>query len=292
MTSDTDQPVPLKDYAVLSMIFILWALNYLAIKISVNDFPVWTALAIRFAIIVAILIPFVKFPKGQMRSLLLISAVLIPGHFGLLFWSIQNTDSVGAISVILQLGPAFSVLLAWIFFKDIPGIKRISGLFIGFIGIVILFYEPSFFDTVDALLAGVASAFFMGTYMVLVRGKNQISPLAIICWSSVLGVPFSLTMALLFEAPIPKTLQSASVESWAGIVYAAIASSIIAHGSWAWMLRRQPISFLAPLTLIVPVLAVFATVSVFDEPLTLHMIIAGFIVLAGMGLITISKAYK
>jgi O-acetylserine/cysteine efflux transporter len=292
MTRDTDQAVPMKDYAVLAMIFTLWALNYIAIKISVNDFPVWTALAIRFSIIVVILVPFVKFPKGQMRALLLISAVLIPGHFGFLFWSIQNTASVGAISVIIQLGPAFSVLLAWIFFKDIPGIKRISGLTIGFVGIVILFYEPTFFDTLDALLAGVASAFFMGTYMTLVRGKNQISPLAIICWSSVLGVPFSLIMALLFEAPIQETLQAASFDSWLGILYAAIASSIIAHGSWAWMLRRQPISFLAPLTLIVPVLAVLATVTIFGEPLTLHMIVAGFIVLAGMGLITISKAYK
>lgn len=292
MIRDTDQPVPLKDYAVLAMIFILWALNYIAIKISVSEFPVWTALAIRFAIIVVILVPFVKFPKGQFRSLLLISVALIPGHFGFLFWSIQNTASVGAISVIIQLGPAFSVLLAWIFFKDVPGIKRISGLIIGFAGIVFLFYEPSFFDTLDALLAGVASAFFMGTYMALVRGKDKISPLAIICWSSALGVPFSLIMALLFEAPIPQTMQAASIESWLGIVYAAIASSIIAHGSWAWMLRRQPISFLAPLTLIVPVLAVFATVTIFDEPLTLHMIIAGLIVLSGMGLITISKAYK
>ena len=292
MTKDTDQPVELKDYAVLAMIFILWALNYIAVKISVTDFPIWTALAIRFAIIVVILAPFVKFPRGQARSLFLISIALVPGHFGLLFWSIQNTASVGAISVIIQLGPAFSVLLAWLFFKDVPGIKRVSGLIIGFIGIVILFYEPSFFDTMDALLAGVGSAFFMGTYMVLVRGKNQISPLAIICWSSVLGLPFSLIMALAFETPIPDTLQTASLESWIGIVYAAIASSIIAHGSWAWMLRRQPISFLAPLTLIVPVLAVFATVTAFDEPFTLHMMVAGLIVLSGMGLITISKAYK
>ncbi|WP_417432108.1 DMT family transporter [Kiloniella sp.] len=290
--SGGDQPVGLIDYSVLAMIFILWALNYIAVKVSVDEFPVWTALGIRFSIIVLLLAPFVKFPKGQFRSLLLISAALVPGHFGLLFWSIQNTASVGAISVIIQVGPAFSVLLAWIFFKDTPGIKRISGLIIGFIGIVILFYEPTFFDTLDAMVAGLGSAFFMGTYMVLVRGKNQISPLAIICWSSVLGIPFSFGMALALEAPIAETLQNASTESWLGIAYAAIASSIIAHGSWAWMLRRQPISFLAPLTLIVPVLAVFATVSVFNEPLTLHMILAGLIVLAGMGLITISKAYK
>ncbi|WP_020593116.1 DMT family transporter [Kiloniella laminariae] len=292
MTQNQDHPVSLRDYSILGIVFLLWGLNYIAIKVGVSEFPVWTALAIRFSIIFLLLAPFVRYPKGQFRSLLTISLVLIPGHFGLLFWSIQHTASVGAISVIIQLGPAFSVLLAWIFFRDIPGIKRISGLTLGFIGVVILFYEPTFFDSMDALLAGLASAFCMGFYTILIRGKTLISPLAIICWSSALGIPFSLALAFLLEPNIMVSMEAASLNGWLGVTYAAIASSIIGHGSWAWMLRRHPISFLAPLTLSVPVIAVFATVMVFDEPFTLHMAFAGLIVLAGMGLITVSKAYK
>lgn len=291
-TTPQNPPAEGRDFAVLAMILLFWAANFVAIKLGVDDFPVWTALALRFSLISLLLVPFVRYPKGHFLPLLLLALVLIPGHFGFLFWSIQQTSSVGAISIVIQLNPAFSVLLAWLIFKDVPGIKRVSGLLIAFVGVVVLFYEPNFFSDLTPLIAALASAFFMGIYTVMVRGRSGIPPLAIICWTSVMGVPFCFAMALIFEQNLLTSISGASLGGWAGITYAAIGSSIIAHGSWAWLLRRQPISFLAPFTLAVPVLAVFITAIVFDETITLHMVFAGLIVLAGIGLITFSKAYR
>ena len=287
-----DTPVSLREYLILAMILLLWGLNFVAIKLGVDEMPVWTALTIRFVIVSVVLLPFIRFPKGQLKALLSISLALVPGHFGLLFWSVQNTDSVGAVSVIIQMGPAFSILLAWPLFGDVPGIKRILGLAISFVGVVVLFYEPTFLNSVPALFGAVGSAFFVGVYTVGLRRFTGIPPLAVICWSSVLGVPLCFAMALWKEPSMLETVPNFSLSAWAGISYVALVSSIVAHGSWAWLIRQQPVSFLTPFTLLVPVIAVFATTLIFGETITWHMVGAGSIVLAGVGLITLSKAYR
>ncbi|RED49044.1 DMT family transporter [Aestuariispira insulae] len=290
--SSQDQPVSPKEYAVLAAVLILWALNFLAIKFGVSEMPVWTALAVRFSLVSVILLPFIRFPKGQLVPLLVISAVLVPGHFGLLFWAVETTNSVGAVSVIVQMNPAFSILLAWPMFGDKPGVKRIAGLTIAFIGVVVLFYEPAFLDNFRPLILALGSAFCVGAYMVLVRRWQGISPLAIICWTSAFGTPLCWAIALINEPSPLVTLPEVSLKAWLGISYVAVVSSIIAHGSWAWLLRQQPISFLVPFTLLVPVIAMIATTLVLGEDLTWHMAGSCAIVLAGVGLITRSKAFR
>ena len=287
-----ERPFSGREWVALLVVLFGWSINYLAVRYGVNEFPVWVALTIRFTITAAVLVPFYTITKEQIIPIFWLMLVLAPGHFAFLFYALQLSESVGTISIVIQIAPAFSVLLAWMFLKDVPGIRRVLGLSIAFIGIVILFYNPNFFDNWAALATGLLAAFFLGLYPIILKNLGKIHPLAIIAWSSAFAIPVTILMSLLNNEYANLSLSSISSNAWIGIVYTAIGSSVISHGTWAWLIQRQTISKLAPIMLCVPIIVVLLSTLLLNEALTLRFLASAAIVLFGIFIITKSKAYR
>ncbi|MFT5259792.1 MAG: O-acetylserine/cysteine efflux transporter [Saprospiraceae bacterium] len=290
--SNIDRPFSGREWSALLLVLIGWSVNYLAIRYGVNEFPVWIALSIRFAITAAILTPFFRLSKSQIIPVLWVMLVLAPGHFAFLFYALKLSESVSTISIVVQIAPAFSVLLAWVFLKDIPGVRRVLGLGIAFLGIIVLLYNPNFFDSWPALVTGLLAAFFLGLYPILLKKIGKIHPLAIIAWSSAFALPITLLMSLINGEYVNFDINHVSSNAWMGVVYTAIGSSVISHGTWAWLVQRQSVSKLAPIMLCVPITVVLLSVIFLNETLTLRFLISAAIVLLGIFIITKSKAYR
>ncbi|WP_350333487.1 DMT family transporter [Coralliovum pocilloporae] len=272
----------LGDFAVLIVILFSWACNFVAIRFSVTDLSVTTTLLGRFCLVGILLSPFLKWPDWQtFRQLCLLTLVLVAGHFGFLFWALQETSSVAGIAVFVQLGPAFSVLMAWLLLGEIPGIRRIIGLGVGFSGIIILYYDPGLLSSQFALLLAVLCAFFLGCYNVLVKWCQGVNAVNIIGWTSILGIPI-MALGTMLEGASPVTeVQNASLTALIALCYTALIGSILGHGLWAWMLQKHPVSVLAPLTLAVPIITTLASAFATGEAITLRFVLASAVVLAG-----------
>ncbi|WP_343563216.1 DMT family transporter [Kiloniella sp. b19] len=285
-------PMPLRDFSALVMVIVLWGMNFIAVKFGVLEFPVWASLFFRFGLAALFLLPFCPFPKGQFLTLLMLTVLLVLGHFATMFWAIQHSPSTGMVAVIMQMTPAFAIILAFAFFREVPGKRRIIGLVVSFLGVVVIFYEPVFFDSVTAIVVTLFSAFFLASYTVMLRVRDAIPPLTIICWTSVMGGVMSLIITLLFEPSLLETVQTVSLSAWGGVVFTAIGGSILGHGAYAWLLRRQPVSLVLPFTLIIPVIPLLMGSVLFDEPLTSRIILGTVVILLGIGFIMRSKAYE
>ena len=284
-----------KIFILSSVLFVvlLWSGNFIFIKFVLEEFNVYTALFYRLLLVSIVLIPFVSRPnKHDLLILLLITIVLVPGHYGLLFLALSQTSSVGAVSVIIQLSIPFSVILSWFVFKDYMNKMRLLGLSIAFIGIIILFYEPSMFDNLKALAIALVSAFCLGSYFILVKKIKTLSAFGIIAYTSLCGLPFLYLLMLYNDENIYSFFKVTSQMAWIGFFYTVIAGSILGHGMWAWLVKYQDISFISPFLLLVPVLAVFLSAIVFNEVITFYFLLVSFIIIFGIFLVFMSMKTK
>lgn len=278
------------DISVLSMIIIGWGANFLAIRYAVLDIPNWTALTLRLALVSLLLAPFIRLPVSSWKSLLFLAAILVPGHFGMLFYASQLTESVSAVSLVIQLNPAFSMLFAWLLLRERPGRQRIMGLLLAMLAMLILFYEPGLLNSASAMLVAGISALFLGVYSVLLRRLNAaVRPVDIIGWTAIFGTPMVAVIAYTQEAEFWPGFTGISLPSYAGLLYTAVASSIVCHGAWAWLCRRHPIAQVTPFSLLVPFVTIILSVIIFAELLTLQMLIAAGVLCAGLLLIVRSR---
>lgn len=276
-------------FCVLCVV-LLWSGNFIFIKFVLKEFDVFTALFYRLLLVFLILFPFVKKPeKKDFLFLLLTSIVLVPGHYGLLFLSLKHTQSVGAISVVIQLAIPFSILLSWIIFADSPGKMRLTGLSIAFVGIIAMFYEPSSFKNITALLIGTASAFCLGLYFILVKKLKNLSSLSIITYTSLFGLPFLYIIMLFNDESLFSILEIKDKMSWFSFLYTVIAGSILGHGLWAWLVKWQSISLISPFLLSVPMFAVFLSAIVFKETITIEFLLTASIIILGIFLVFMAK---
>lgn len=276
-------------FCVLCVV-LLWSGNFIFIKFVLKEFDIFTALFYRLLLVFLLLFPFVKKPeKKDFLFLILTSVVLVPGHYGLLFLSLKYTQSVGAISVVLQLAIPFSILLSWIIFADSPGKMRLAGLSIAFIGIIAMFYEPSSFENITALLIATASAFCLGIYFILVKKLKNLSSLSIIAYTSLFGLPFLYILMIFNNESIYSILEVRNKISWFSFFYTVIAGSILGHGLWAWLVKWQNISLISPFLLLVPMLAVFLSSIVFKESITIEFLLTASIIIFGILIVFMAK---
>lgn len=276
-------------FCVLCVV-LLWSGNFIFIKFVLKEFDVFTALFYRLLLVFLILFPFVKKPeKKDFLFLLLTSIVLVPGHYGLLFLSLKHTQSVGAISVVIQLAIPFSILLSWIIFADSPGKMRLTGLSIAFVGIIAMFYEPSSFKNITALLIATASAFCLGLYFILVKKLKNLSSLSLITYTSLLGLPFLYIIMLFNDESLFSILEIKDKMSWFSFLYTVIAGSILGHGLWAWLVKWQSISLISPFLLSVPMFAVFLSSIIFKETITIEFLLTASIIILGIFLVFMAK---
>ncbi len=277
--------------ALILFVILLWAGNFISIAYIVKEMDVFTALTLRLAFVSLLLSPFLKsLPSFRDFSFLLLAAIaIVPGHFGLLFLSILSTSSVGGVSVLIQLAIPFSIIFAWIIFKDKPSPLRIMGLTISFFGIVFLLYDPSLLDSRDSFIMAIASALCLGIYFNIVKKIKNVKSISVIAWTSLLGVPMMYIIMLFNNNTFSSVLEiKDSLTIWA-FFYTVIASSIIGHGIWAYLVKTQDISFISPFLLLVPIFAVILSSFILGEEITFRFMIVSSVIIFGIFLVFISK---
>ena len=76
------------------------------------------------------------------------------------------------------------------------------------------------------------------------------------------------------------------------IIYSAVGASIFGHTAYYWLLKRLPVSVVAPSMLLTTVLAVFFSVLLLGDPFGPRMIVGGLMTLAGVGVVLLRNAKK
>ena len=236
----------LREFAVLFLVCLIWGLHFIVMKVTVGEAadPLFYA-ALRMSIVAVIMLPWLKWHKGLMWPIL--GAGLSYGalNYAFMFPALGLTTA-SAAAITIELYVPFSIILSVLVFKDKIGPYKILGILLAFTGVIIIAAAKPhqaagpYFLWGIILMVGAAMSEAIGA--VLVKLVKGVGPLQLLAWFAVIG------SAVLW--PLSVILEDNQLEAFApenrktfllALAYSALLVSIVAHGSYYWLLQKLPI---------------------------------------------------
>jgi len=280
----------IREFGVLFIVCLIWGLHFIVMKVTMGTTaePLFYA-AVRMSIVAILLLPKLKWHTGYMK--LILGAGLGYGalNYAFMFPALEMTTA-SAAAITIELFVPFSIILSLIVFKDKIGIFKTLGILLAFIGVMILASAgpdgtagPKFVLGI-VLMVGAAMSEAVGA--VIVKLVKNVSPLELLAWFAVVGTLVLWPLSLAFEeGQLSAFSEGDRLNFLLALFYSAILVSMVAHGSYYWLLQRLPIYVVSTAGLMTTVIAVTAGVLILGETLTLQLLFGGLMTLFGIGLI-------
>ena len=281
-----------RDLLVALAINLVWGLNIVAVKLTVELVAPFTAALLRQAIVLVVCLPWLTIVPGRMRTIVALGLVTGGGFFALVNLSMAVTDNVAALAIAGQLGAPFSLILAIVFLRERIGVPRLAGMALSIGGCALLVFDPAVANEIPGLLLTVLASMLWAVSSLLQRKLVGVGVPTMYGWIGLGGVVVLGPLALVFEWPTMTGAVPIPLQAFGWITLSALGSTLIGSGGVAWLLQRHPVSTVIPMTLGTPVISVFASALVFGNALTPVMLMGGAVALAGVIIVTTRTATK
>lgn len=274
---------------LLVAITFVWGLNFVVAKAGVEQMPPILFSALRFLLLALCLSPFLRWHGDSMGAVIVAAVLLGALHFGLMFVGLALSGSVSAVAIVAQLGVPFATLLSIALLGEQVRWRRWLGITLSFAGVCIMGFDPVVFEHAAGAAFMAAAAFVGALGLIAVKKLPPIEPLQFQAWVAVLGGPLLLVGSLVVDGDPRPQIVAASATEWGAVLYTALASSLFAHTAYFVLLRRYPVTSVAPLTVLSPLFAVVFGVLLLGEQLSVRVALGGAITLLGVVIITIRE---
>ncbi|MDJ0922437.1 MAG: DMT family transporter [Henriciella sp.] len=279
-----------RDFILLSAICFVWGLNLVVTRWVVADagIPPLFFAAIRFAGIALVLFWFLRPIPKSLGTLFLIAMGMGAFHFAFLFLGLANAEA-SAVSVVGQLGVPFSTLMSMAFLGETVGWRRGLGIMLAFAGAVLIAVDPATFTFSYGLLYVVVAAAVASGAGILMKKMPPISALQMQAWIGLFSFAPLFAVSGLVEGGSGnwQSLIDGGWWVWAATLYAILAVSVFAHGSFYTLIKKYDVSLLSPLTLMTPIWGVVLGVVLLNETLSLQLVVGALISLSGVFVILV-----
>ncbi|HCX86574.1 MAG TPA: EamA family transporter [Gammaproteobacteria bacterium] len=266
-----------------------WGLGFTLAKAGLAEFPPLLLMSIRFFIAALVLVWFVPIPRNCMKDLFWIALVGSTIQYGLTFTGLSMIDASLAI-IVIHLEVPFGVLLAVLVFRERPGLMRIFGMVVSFLGILLISGLPGTQGQLFAIfLTGSGAMIWAVGQIMYKRISAQLDGLTGIAWIGVMAAPQMLVGSFLFEDGQWDALTHATWIGWGSVAYLGLVMTVAGYGVWFTVLRRNPVSHVMPVLLLLPVFTIVFSVIILGERPSAGVLLGGVIVLVGVAMIVFAK---
>ncbi|WP_374604102.1 DMT family transporter [Arenimonas sp.] len=285
--------MPVRDILLALLVCVAWAGNFLGSATALQELPPLLFTALRLALLVLLLAPFLRRPgPGQWPRLLAITLCTGVLHFGLSFWALKLAGDLSSPSIVMQSYIPFSVLLAWAFLGERFAWRTGAAIGLSFGGVLVLGFDPLVLDNPLSLGLMLASGFFLAVSTVLMRGLGGVTRYGLQAWIALVGVLPLLGLSLWLEPGAIRQLGGVSGSAWAGVAYAAIVASVIGHGIYYSLVQRHAVAKVMPWLLLTPVFATGLGIAFWGDRPGPKLLVGGAMTLAGILLIALRSQAK
>ncbi|WP_146910345.1 DMT family transporter [Arenimonas daejeonensis] len=269
----------------LGLLAAIWGASFLFQRVAAPEFGASALAELRLLLGAAVLLPFLwlaraDFPARLWPRLALLGAINSAIPFALFAWGAQRAPAgVGAITNAMAV--LFTALVAFLFFRERIGARKVLALVVGFIGVIVLASDKTEGASVGwATAAGVAAALMYGVGANLVpRLLNGLPPSAVAAATlgsaALLLLPFSI-------AHWPE--QSVSAPAWGSAIALGVICTGLAYAIYYRLIQRIGAARAVTVTYLVPLAAVAWAWSLLGEPLTWPMAIACALILGSVAI--------
>ncbi len=263
----------------------IWGSTFLFIAIGNDSLPPLWAAGMRLGLAGAILALLTRlvghpFPRGAaLRAAALYGAFQFGINFPLLYWGEQYISS-GLTAVLFATIPLSTALITRAFGMERLNALKITGALVALAGVALIGGGSAgdLSHRAGAIAVIVAATFGgLGTTF-LKRGPRQ-SPFAANAVGCAVGLPICLAAsALAGERWAPP----ATAEGWTSLLYLVLLGSVGAFALLAWLLQHWPVTRVAFISVVTPVIALVLGAVFRDEAVTGRSLAGTGLVLAGL----------
>jgi O-acetylserine/cysteine efflux transporter len=263
---------------------LLWGLQFVVIKVGLTAFPPLFFVALRFAAVAIILLPFVGRPTRREIGPMIAISVFFGGlNFALFFVGLgQGLASISAVAY--QLSIPFTVLLAWPFLRERPSTRVIVGVALAFGGVALTVAAPGIAVKIVPTLLVIAAGFAWAVGSVMTKRYGPFEPLKLVTWMSLFTAPQVMAVSIAIEHDQLASLQTAGLTAWLAFAYTVVFGAVVGWGLWFWLIARCSMARVAPFALLQTIFAVIAGVVFLHEPLTPALVAGAVICIAGVAI--------
>jgi len=284
------------------LIYVVWGSTYYFIGVALKGLPPFLLGAFRF-MIAGLLLLFLCWYRGESifrKNLIKKSAV---SGIVLLFIDMavvmlaQRYVSSSLVAIIA------SSTAIWITALDAPMWKRnfrntavISGIVIGFLGVLMLYLEQFCIEDYQhqghreygvLLLVFGCISWALGTLYAKYRssGEEEVNAFAGSAWQMLFAGAMFWICAFACGDVVNTDLSIVPVSSWLSLIYLILFGSIMAYSAYVWLLKIRPATEVATHAYVNPFVAVFIGVTLGKEHVTWFQIVGLVIILLSVMLI-------
>jgi drug/metabolite transporter (DMT)-like permease len=286
-----------KAYSAWGAVCLFWGTTYLAIRIGVKVLPPALFAGIRFTIAGLIFFLFLRLRgyslpnrKGLLDAAVVGIALLVTAN-GLVVWSEQWVPSGLAALIVATLPLWMAVFEGFLPSGDRLTVKKIAGIFMGFCGLVILFW-PDLKSSLDMkYLRGVLVLFLAPCSWAAGSIYSKHRPIRT---NPLMAASLQMIIAGFILMAIGASLGECKRFVFeplgvGALVYLIIFGSIVGYGSFIYALSKLPVSKVSMYAYINPVIAVILGWVILGERMDGWMIIGTVVVLAGVVVVNSEK---
>ncbi len=269
----------------LTLLGAIWGGSFLFMRVAASEFGALPLVEARLALGALVLLPFLWQARAHFTPALWlriagIAAVNSVLPFALFAWGAERAPAgIGAITNAMTV--MFTALVAYLFYGEQIGARRLGGLAAGFVGVAVLASGKIAGANVGAAaLAGAAASLCYGFGINLVRRYLTSLPAAAVAAANLLTGSLLLAPLALYTWPH----QAISAHAWLSAVLLGVLCTGVAFVFYYRLIARIGAPRTATVTYLIPLFGVIWAWLILGEPLTLTMALAGTLILAGVAL--------
>lgn len=293
------KPIP---YIALIVAHLIWGINFVVAKITLQEFPPMSLALLRFALASLLLAPFflaetkkVKINKKDLPKLIAIGILIITLNITFFFEGIKRTTAIDA-SVLSLTIPMLSVLVGWWFLKEKVFLVNLLGIALGFIGALTIVGLPQVITgTVSAqaltgnLLIICASIAWVAGATISKKILSKYSSLVVTAVAFLVGTITMFIPAAFEYIQNPGWISQVTILGVLGLGFMTFLSSISAYFLFEWGLSKTSITMADIFQYIEPFVAAILAVFILGEKLSDQFLIGAGLIAIGAYLGTLAK---
>lgn len=274
-------------FVCLITTYISFAFVYLLVSFSLETFPPVVLSFLRYFVAGLIFLFWAYFirkerklpSKNDWQIMLVVAFGMMVIKGGFLIYSEVYTPS-GIVAVMLGSTPMWMVVIGWLFFGNkAPTAVTSVGLFVGFIGVIIIAVEAVLSDGKDdhiikgIILTGIS---VLGGVLGSLYSKNKKTEVRIVTafgFQMMVAALFFLMIAVFLGEFDSFTFENISFKSWCSFIGLVVFGSITGFSAYLWLLYNAPSGVSTSYTYVEPILAVIIGVVFGGEKLTVFIVL-------------------
>ena len=275
----------LKDGLLMMSVIAVWGINFLFMKIALNDVPPMVLGMLRFLCVIFPAIFWINPPQTAWYGLALYGLTISFGQFGLMFTALNLGLPTGLAALMLQIQVFFTVLIAGVLLREPVLAHHLLGMLTAALGLILIgigHQQGSLPWSALLPVLGAAASWACGN--IIVKRIGKVNPLSLVVWGSISALlAFTLASWALYGVQgVQQYITGLSWQGAMGILFLAYVASLVGYTGWGALLARHPAGKVTPFALLVPVVALLIGYVMLDERLGIWHWLGIGVVMSGL----------